>query len=179
MKNLKLIFCGLVTLFFIIISVNIFKSDDITISKSGENHNLGMTYNIDNLKKGTYKVNIYAKEYKNGKFIEEYRLYDKDIKHKSKNISLKVGVDVSDYNKEIKVLVNDSYSKGLKLNFFENDSGSLLIIENSKVINLDKEEPIVVFNTDIFGKYSDISDGYNIEDNEGDLIVFLKLIKIN
>ena len=87
--------------------------------------------------------------------------------------------DVSDYNKEIKVLVNDSYSKGLKLNFFENDSGSLLIIENSKVINLDKEEPIVVFNTDIFGKYSDISDGYNVEDNEGDLIVFLKLIKIN
>ena len=180
MKKFNLILLGSVVLISIVVIINVLtSSDEITISRTGENNLNGISYNINNLEKGMYKIDLFAKEYENGELVGEYNLYSKNIEHKSKNVNLKVGVEDSPENYYIKGLITASLSKELKLSFFENNPTiSLLVLEKSKTIVLDKETPIVIYNTDDINENSDISDGYDIGQYEGELIVSMKLSKI-
>lgn len=164
---------------FLIVIVNIFRSnDDITISMYNGNKVSGITYNIDNLENGIYKADFFVKEYKHGEFVEEYNLYSSNIEHKSRNVSLKVGVEDSIENHYIKAFVKDSFSKELKLNFLENNSViNFLIIEKAKVISLDEEIPIVVYNNS--EENVGISSGYDIGQYEDEVIIYLKLSKVS
>ena len=148
---------------------------------------MGINYKINNLEKGTYEVKITAKEYKHGKFVKEHNLSEETVEHKAKAVPLKVGVnygDESSYSTFIQTLIKDSYSEEMEIGFFDNiDYGiAFSIIEKDKNFELDKELVIAVYSKgsedhdieeiDIYGDYK-VS-----ENNEGDLIVFLKLNKV-
>ncbi|GIM32206.1 hypothetical protein [Paraclostridium bifermentans] len=75
---------------------------------------MGLDYDIENLKKGKYEIDFYAKEYKKGEFVKDHRLYNLTLDIENK----KVPVSVYQEDKNIKLFIEPNY-QDITLDFFE------------------------------------------------------------
>ena len=138
---------------------------------------MGLDYQIENIKKGKYEVEFYAKEYKKGKFVKQHRLYNLTLDIDSKN--KKVPVSVYQEYENIELFIEPKY-QNITLDFFE-DSGTgiaLSGIESEKMLKFNEDTPIAIYS--IAGKNGivssvDMEGDYELGSNEKDLVIFMKI----
>ena len=142
---------------------------------------MGLDYQIENIKKGKYEFEFYAKEYKKGKFVKQHRLYNLTLDIDDKNKKVPVSVYQEDEN--IKLFIEPNY-QDITLDFFEKWGSGLAIsgIESEKVLKFNEDTPIVVYS--IAGEDKSVSsvdiEGDNtLGSNEKDLVIFMKIIQSN
>lgn len=142
---------------------------------------MGVDYRIENMKKGKYEVEFYAKEYKKGEFVKEHRLYNLTLDIDSKN--KKVPVSVYEEDDNIKLFIEGKY-QNITLDFFEEWGRGLATsgIESEKVLELNNDTPIAAYSiADESGSVSSVNlDGdYELGSNEQDLVIFIKITQSN
>ena len=164
-------------------SLNNKEENSIIISKGEINNALGMgvNYKISNLMKDEYSVEIYAKEYKLGELKEEYNLFEDKIKIEDKEI---LSAGVYDENDNLFSGINGGFiSKRLEFFNKSNDIGmAMSILDNEKELKLNKEIPICAYsigNKDKGTMSINLSDDLYLGENESDLIIYLKINKVN
>lgn len=159
------------------------KQSIVYIKNKKQNHiiyGMGVDYNINNLKKGNYDIDIYAKEYKNGKLFKEHNLSNIFLDFQDK--ILKISIYQED--KDIKIAVNDSDYNHIELDFFKHaDTGiALSILDIEKELEENVDIPIAVYSIGGKGNTTesvDIDENYELGSNEGDLVIYLKMKKSN
>lgn len=138
---------------------------------------MGLDYDIENIKKGKYEIDFYAKEYKKSEFIKEHRLYNLTLDIENK----KVSVSVYQEDKNIKLFIEPNY-QDITLDFFEDSGRGIVLsgIEVEKLLEFNKDIPIAIYS--ISGKDKSISSvdmegDYELGSNEKDLVIFMKIIQ--
>ena len=141
----------------------------------------GLDYDIENIKKGKYEVNFYAKEYEKGKFVKEYRLYNLTLDIDSKN--KKIPISIYQEDKNIKLFIESNY-QDITLDFFEDSDMGIALsgIEAEKLLKLNTDIPIAIYSIageDKLVSSVDMDVDYELGSNEKDLVIFMKVIQNN
>ncbi len=107
---------------------------------------MGLDYNIKNISKGKYKINLYSKEFKKGKFIKEESLYSTILNIKDN----KNGFDISIYqeNEEFKISIGESTYYEVSSDFFKSRYSGYIIGDNVKNIDNTNIDDIFNHNSD-------------------------------
>ncbi|WP_042274457.1 hypothetical protein [Faecalimicrobium dakarense] len=143
----------------------------------------GIDYIIKGLKSGKYEISFYSKEYENGKFVEEHKIYSSTLDTDDKELP----IGIYQESKIVRFFIDPnsvaSISKDVTLDFFNNSTKDILLstLEKEKELTLGDEVPIAVFSSNNDGAISsvDIDEGYKPSLNEKDLVVFMKCELIN
>ena len=109
-KNILLLGCVFIISIFIVSCKSNNIENEITITKDHLIENdisgMGTDYEIKNIKKGKYNINLYSKEFAKGKFVKEQKLYS-TIFDSDKNIN-KYNISIYQEDKKIKILIGES-----------------------------------------------------------------------
>lgn len=139
---------------------------------------MGLDYDIENLKKGKYEIDFYAKEYKKGEFVKDHKLYNLTLDIENK----KVPVSVYQEDKNIKLFIEPNY-QDITLDFFEDSDMGIALsgIEVEKILKFNKDTPIAIYS--IAGEDKSVSSvdmegDYKLGSNEKDLVIFMKITQI-
>jgi len=144
--------------------------------------NMGIDYKINNLYGDDYDIQVYAKEYNYGELKDTYDLVQTQIKTKDTEDSLSTSVYENNGNIEVNV---GNTSLNLPLDFLNDDKKNgmaLSFVNYDKEIQLNKELPIAVFGVGKKGGTTqsvDLDGDFKLGHNEKDLVVYLKINKIN
>ena len=155
-----------------------------TISKEEEDNNLdgmGVKYSLQNLKKGEYDIQLYGEEYHKGKLKEKYELIESQIVIDNKNKSIPIDIYCQGENLSVKI---DGTHRDGPLDFFNNlENGMALVALGEKEeIGLNKELKVAAYsigNKDKYTESIDLNEDYKSSRNEKDLIIYLKINKID
>ncbi len=165
-------------------TINNKKENPIIISKDDNDDSLEMSvnYKISNLKKDEYNIEIYAREYNLGELKKEYSLFEDKVKIEDNEI-LSVGVYEED--NELFSGINGGFMSNNRFEFFNklNDRGvSMSILDMEKELELNKEIPICAYSVGKENGYTTsiyLSEDFELGANENDLLIYLKINKVN
>lgn len=154
------------------INVNYFNKQNV--------NGMGLDYNIKNISKGKYKINLYSKEFKKGKFIKEESLYSTILNIKDN----KNGFDISIYqeNEEFKISIGESTYYEVSSDFFKSRYSGIALfgIESENKVTFNKDFPIQGY---IIGDNVKNIDDTNIDDifnhnSDNEIIIYLNISNI-
>ena len=180
----RLFFMLFISIFSIsLIGCSVNNKPILSPQKNNENEfNMGIEYKIDNLYEQMYDIQVYAKEYNYGKLKATHDLVKTQIK--SNDIDNALPISIYEKNENIDIVASN-VSLNLPLDFFNNcmqNGMAFSALDYDKEIQLNKELPIAVFDIGKKGGTTqsvDLDGDFKLGHNERDLVVYLKINKIN